>query len=71
LCGLGQLYNGQIAKGLVLIALGVVAVVSWQLLLGKTLALIVWTYAVVDAYLVARRTRILHLSQGPYVPHNA
>jgi TM2 domain-containing membrane protein YozV len=55
LCGLGQLYNGQTVKGIVLIALGTAAVLSSTLLVGKILALMVWPYAIVDAYLVARR----------------
>lgn len=55
LCGLGQLYNGQIVKGLVLIALGAAAVMSWNLPLGKFLLPIVWLYAILDAYFVARR----------------
>jgi TM2 domain-containing membrane protein YozV len=58
LCGLGQLYNGQIVKGLVLMALGAAAVVSLPLLLGKLLIPVVWLYAIVDAFLVARRRRV-------------
>ena len=64
LCGPGQLYNGQRTKGLVLLALGVVAVVGWQFLPAKILAPLVWIYAVVDAYLVARRTSGPAASQG-------
>jgi TM2 domain-containing membrane protein YozV len=55
ICGLGQLYNGQIAKGVVLLICGVVAVLAWQFLLGKILTVILWLYAISDAYLVARR----------------
>src|SRR4030095_5822725 len=55
-CGLGQLYNGQIVKGVVLLICGIVAAVAWPFLLGKMLALILWLYAISDAYLVARRT---------------
>jgi TM2 domain-containing membrane protein YozV len=56
ICGLGQLYNGQIVKGVVLLICGIVAVVAWQFLLGKMFAFIVWLYAISDAYLVARRS---------------
>jgi TM2 domain-containing membrane protein YozV len=56
LCGLGQLYNGQIAKGMVLIVLGAAAILSIQFPIGKIMAPLVWLYAIVDAYLVARRT---------------
>jgi TM2 domain-containing membrane protein YozV len=56
ICGLGQLYNGQIVKGVVLLACGIAAVAAWQFLLGKILAPCLWLYAISDAYLVARRT---------------
>jgi TM2 domain-containing membrane protein YozV len=65
ICGLGQLYNGQIVKGVVLLICGTVAVVAWQFLLGKMLALILWLYAISDAYLVARRS----LPIGPRRQH--
>ncbi len=58
-CGLGQLYNGQMKKGVVLLLLGAVSVVTFPLLLGKLLAPLVWLYAIIDAYLVARHTRPL------------
>lgn len=56
LCGLGQLYNGQIVKGLVLMALGTAAMMSWHLTIGKFLLPIIWLYAILDAYVVARRS---------------
>ena len=56
ICGLGQLYNGQVVKGVVLLICGIAAVVAWQFLPGKMFALILWLYAISDAYLVARRT---------------
>jgi TM2 domain-containing membrane protein YozV len=56
ICGLGQLYNGQIVKGVVLLICGITAVAAWQFLLGKMLVLCLWLYAISDAYLVARRT---------------
>jgi TM2 domain-containing membrane protein YozV len=55
-CGLGQLYNGQIAKGMILMILATAALVSLSLRLGKLLALVVWSYAIIDAFVVARRT---------------
>jgi TM2 domain-containing membrane protein YozV len=58
LCGLGQLYNGQLTKGLVLLALGGVALGGWQFLAAKILTPILWIYAMVDAYLVACRTSV-------------
>ena len=68
ICGLGQLYNGQIMKGMVLLICGIAAVVAWQFLLGKILAPFLWLYAISDAYLVARRTIPL-ASQRPHVEH--
>ncbi|HEY5866040.1 MAG TPA: hypothetical protein VI542_10935 [Candidatus Tectomicrobia bacterium] len=56
ICGLGQLYNGQIVKGVVLLACGITAVAAWPFLLGKILAPCLWLYAISDAYLVARRS---------------
>ena len=56
ICGLGQLYNGQIIKGMVLLLGGIAAVVTWQFLPVKVLAPFLWLYAILDAYLVARRT---------------
>lgn len=56
LWGVGQLYNGQMRKGVVLMSCGVVAVLSWPFLLGKIFACGLWLYAITDAYLVARRT---------------
>jgi TM2 domain-containing membrane protein YozV len=55
-CGLGQLYNGQIVKGLILIALGTAAVVSLPLIIGQIMIPLVWGYAIIDAYVVARRS---------------
>lgn len=55
-CGLGQLYNGQLIKGVILIALGTTAVVSLPLLIGKIMIPLVWGYAIIDAYVVARRS---------------
>ena len=55
LCGLGQLYNGQTVKGLVLIVLGSVALTTIHLPIVQLLMPAVWLYAIIDAYLVARR----------------
>jgi uncharacterized protein (DUF58 family) len=43
-------------KGVVLLICGLATVVTWQFLLGKIFALVLWLYAISDAYLVARRT---------------
>ena len=57
ICGLGQLYNGQIAKGCVLLGLGaitVVVIVTLDTSIAKVVAPLLWLYGVIDAYLVAR-----------------
>jgi TM2 domain-containing membrane protein YozV len=69
LCGLGQFYNGQVVKGLVLMVLGAVAVVTSAWLFGKLLLPLVWGYAVIDAFLVARHRlppASPRLQQSPY-----
>jgi len=65
ICGLGQFYNGQLMKGMVLLICGIAAVVAWQFLLGKILAPFLWLYAISDAYLVARRTIPLRPQRQP------
>jgi len=56
ICGLGQLYNGQMLKGVMLLLCGIATVVTWQYLPVKVLAAFLWLYAISDAYLVAQRT---------------
>jgi TM2 domain-containing membrane protein YozV len=68
ICGLGQLYNGQIVKGVVLLISGIAAVAAWQFLLGKMFALILWLYAISDAYLVARRILPMGRQRQPAKP---
>jgi hypothetical protein len=50
---------------MLLMILGTTAVVSLSLLIGKVLALIVWSYAIIDAFLVARRELVLPPSRKP------
>ncbi|HEY8368474.1 MAG TPA: hypothetical protein VIM86_04090 [Thermodesulfobacteriota bacterium] len=53
--GLGQIYNGQIAKGLVFVALA--AVFGWLMMVvvGFVLYPILWIYGIYDAYRTAER----------------
>jgi TM2 domain-containing membrane protein YozV len=55
ICGLGQLYNGQILKGGVLLLSGLVIVLTWHFVPVQVLAPVLGLYAMADAYLVARR----------------
>lgn len=54
--GLGQIYNGQILKGLVLVVLQAINVALMNVLIGFVTYPIVLVYAVYDAYRVAERT---------------
>lgn len=56
-CGLGQLYNGQVSKGVMLLIGGGIAVYAWPWFPGKIAAGLLWVYAISDAYLAARQTR--------------
>ncbi|MFC6726436.1 zinc ribbon domain-containing protein [Halobium palmae] len=53
--GLGQLYNRQLTKGLVLLVAGFLAGLSMAVFVGFLLYPVVWVYAVYDAYTVAAR----------------
>jgi TM2 domain-containing membrane protein YozV len=56
ICGLGQFYNGQVVKGIILMLLGTAALLSTPLPVGKIMVPLLWMYAIVDAYMVAQRT---------------
>jgi TM2 domain-containing membrane protein YozV len=57
LCGLGQLYNGQVVKGIALMLLGAAAILSLPSLVGKIAIPLLWGFAIVDAFRVARDMR--------------
>jgi TM2 domain-containing membrane protein YozV len=57
ICGLGQLYNGEVLKGMVLMVLGALAILAWPWLAGKIAIPLLWGFAIVDAFRVARRLR--------------
>ena len=57
ICGLGQFYNGQVVKGVVLLCgagVWVAAIVFLKSSLAMVVALLWWVYAIVDAYRVGR-----------------
>ena len=54
--GLGQIYNGQIGKGVVFIVLQLINTALTVVLIGWVLMPIVGLWATVDAYLVAKRS---------------
>jgi TM2 domain-containing membrane protein YozV len=53
--GLGQIYDGAIAKGLFLVFLACVSYLLMAIVIGFFLYLPVWIYAIYDAYRIAER----------------
>ncbi len=53
--GLGQIYNGQITKGAVFIVVQLINAALTSVLIGFVLMPIFGLWAMIDAYLVARR----------------
>ena len=51
--GLGQIYNGQIGKGILLAALQVVSVILCAFLVGLVTTPLLWIYGIYDAYKTA------------------
>jgi TM2 domain-containing membrane protein YozV len=52
--GLGQIYNGQIGKGIMFIVVGVIAVLTMFVLIGFILYPLFWIYNIYDAYTSAK-----------------
>jgi TM2 domain-containing membrane protein YozV len=52
--GLGQIYNGQIGKGILFIVVGVISVLSMLILIGFLLYPLFWIYNIYDAYTTAK-----------------
>ncbi|HII80304.1 MAG TPA: hypothetical protein HA261_07910 [Methanosarcina sp.] len=53
--GLGQIYNGEIKKGLLLIFIQVINVLLFFVLIGFITYPITWAYGVYDAYKTAEK----------------
>lgn len=53
--GLGQIYNGEITKGVIFIVVQLINAALTTVLVGFVLMPIVGLWAMLDAYLVARR----------------
>ena len=53
--GLGQIYNGQIAKGILFVVVGVVFAGLIFVLIGIILYPIFWIYNIYDAYTTAKK----------------
>ncbi len=55
LSGLGQIYNGQITKGVIFIVVQLINAALTAVLIGWVLMPIVGLWAMIDAYLVVKR----------------
>ncbi len=55
LSGLGQIYNGQIMKGVIFIVVQLINAALTTILIGWLLMPLVGLWATIDAYLVAKR----------------
>lgn len=53
--GLGQIYNGEIGKGLILIASIFISMILMIILVGFLMYLVIWVYSIYDAYNTAER----------------
>jgi TM2 domain-containing membrane protein YozV len=53
--GLGQIYNGQIGKGLILLVFYIISLVLCLVLIGFILVPILWIYGIYDAYKTAEK----------------
>lgn len=53
--GLGQIYNGQIGKGIGLIILGIISAILILAVIGFVLVPLVWIYGIYDAHKTAKK----------------
>lgn len=53
--GLGQIYNGQIGKGIGLLIAAVVSAALCTVIIGFVLLPIIWIYGIYDAYKTAEK----------------
>jgi TM2 domain-containing membrane protein YozV len=53
--GLGQIYNGEVGKGILMLIMGVFFAVLIFVLIGIPLYLILWVYGIYDAYNTAKQ----------------
>lgn len=53
--GLGQIYNGQIGKGIMFVLVGFIFILLMFVVIGIPLFLILWVYSTYDAYNTAEK----------------
>ncbi len=66
--GLGQIYNGQIGKGILIIILFVIFGALSSILIGIPFYLALWVYSMYNAYKVAEAT---HVKSKNYIKKSA
>ncbi|WP_409200849.1 zinc-ribbon domain-containing protein [Methanobrevibacter sp. DSM 116169] len=54
ICGLGQIYNGELGKGLILLICYVLCFTFFWLIIPGLIAVVIWIYGIYDAYTVAK-----------------
>ncbi|MBZ9570909.1 zinc-ribbon domain-containing protein [Methanobrevibacter sp. TMH8] len=52
--GLGQIYNGEIAKGLILLIVSYICIALFFLIIPPIIGVVLWIYAIYDAYNTAK-----------------
>ncbi|MCK0472483.1 hypothetical protein [Halalkalibacter sp. APA_J-10(15)] len=62
-CGLGQIYNGQIGKGIIFIIIQAINGLLMFVLIGFITAPLMWIWGMIDAYRVAERLNRQHQSR--------
>ncbi|RSL32126.1 hypothetical protein D7Z54_17005 [Salibacterium salarium] len=60
LCGLGQMYNGQIGKGILFAVIQFINVLLFMVFIGYVTYLIFWIYNMIDAYKQAEKRNENH-----------
>jgi TM2 domain-containing membrane protein YozV len=62
--GLGQIYNGQIVRGILLVVLQVVNIILMTVLIGFLTYFVVWVYGIYNAYKTAEKINSGDASSG-------
>ncbi|WP_084675061.1 zinc ribbon domain-containing protein [Hippea jasoniae] len=63
--GLGQIYNGQIGKGIIFIVMYSISIALMFVVVGFVTTPILWIWGMVDAYKTAERINSGQLKVGP------
>jgi len=53
--GMGRIYNGQIAKGIMFVVLQLINIALMTVLIGYATFFLLWVYAIYDAYRQAEK----------------